>query len=136
DAFTLTGACDDAMLASNHLAGVSGSAPAFVMGVRAGCMVAIETAARTDASGGLVLWQPIQDWEAYLHEIEAMDARQRAAIPGAGPPSKDALMGFALSPQLRARPPGLATRPADGSRGRTIVVGDHATASENDATTI
>jgi len=136
DAFTLGSACDDAMLASAHLADVAGSVPAFVMGVRAGGLVAIETASRTRASGGLVLWQPIADWTDYLRETGALDARQRAAIPAGHAISKDTLMGFALSKDFHAHTAGMATWPGDGHVGRTIVIGDDAAPVGVGATTI
>jgi alpha/beta superfamily hydrolase len=126
--FLPTGACADARVAFQHLLATFGSAPIFIMGVRASSIVAIETAATVDAAG-LFLWQPIAAWTDYLAEIEALDAQERADMPHGPAYSRDTLMGYRLSSEFRELPSNLRVQPDASWNDRTAVIGDDAAAA-------
>jgi hypothetical protein len=122
DQFTLVGACADARVAFQHLLATFGSAPTFIMGIRASSVVAIETAAAVDATG-LFLWQPIEAWTDYLAELEALDSRERANMPHGPAHSRDTLMGYRLSSEFREPPSSLRVQPDASWNGKVVIIG-------------
>jgi hypothetical protein len=128
DHFTLAGACADARVAFQYLLATFGSAPTFIMGVRASTIVAIETATAVDAAG-LLLWQPIETWTGYLAELEALDARERANMPDGPAHSDDTLMGYRLPSGFREPHSSLAMQPDESWNGKTLVIGNDAAAA-------
>jgi alpha/beta superfamily hydrolase len=107
DAFSLDGAVADAETALAELARRVGSVPLIAFGARAGAWPAATIAARHRLP--LWLWQPLPDGAAWLAELEAMDARERASrlrYPFIGAESKpldpQRLLASYCPPPLRA----------------------------------
>jgi len=74
--FTLESARTDAAHALCVLREHTGGAPLFVLGVRAGALIAAMLAGETNVQG-LWFWQPIVDGSAYLDELRRLDDAER-----------------------------------------------------------
>ncbi|MGN6517924.1 MAG: hypothetical protein ACTHK2_00685 [Dokdonella sp.] len=107
-AFTLDGACADAETALAELARRVPAAPLIAFGARSGAWPAARLARQHRLP--LWLWQPLTDGRAWLDELVAMDARDRASrlrYPFIGtqpkPADPDRLLASYCPPALRAQ---------------------------------
>ncbi|MBO9661973.1 hypothetical protein [Dokdonella sp.] len=126
DAFSLAGATADTRTALALLRGLVADAPLLLLGVRAGVWPAL---AATDADGvaRVCLWQPLSDGAAWLDQLGAMDAHERASrqrYPHLRAPRAavaDRLLGSHVGAALRAE---LAAQRTVAPRIAFDVVGD------------
>lgn len=99
----------DMDLAVNTLAAQTGAERVVLLAWRGAALAVgkwLQEGGRADL---VVLWEPITDGFAWLDELQRMDASQRAERPrtprgvsGISDPSDGQLMGFPVSPRLRA----------------------------------
>ncbi|MFC4819712.1 hypothetical protein [Dokdonella ginsengisoli] len=108
EAFTLAGATADARTALQELRGLVGAGrPVLALGVRAGIWPALGAADAGVARA--CLWQPLANGAAWLEQLQAMDAHERASRQryphlraGSRAAVADRLLGSSVDAALRA----------------------------------
>lgn len=130
EAFSLAGATADTRTALALLRELVADAPMLLLGVRAGVWPALAVAADTGVAR-VCLWQPLADGAAWLEQLGAMDAHERASrqrYPHLRAPRAavdDRLLGSHVGAALRAE---LAAQRATAPAVAFDVVGDGALA--------
>jgi pimeloyl-ACP methyl ester carboxylesterase len=91
----------DVETAAQELREASGARTVSIVGMRLGAAIAALAVARGLAVRTLVLWEPVIRGADYIADLEGLDARENLSLLHRMRTTRDELVGYPFSPELR-----------------------------------